>query len=289
MAVKGLLKSTMPKVSYLVSTYDSGHFLDSHLADLLENQTDPDFEIVVVNPNSPGTDDIIAQKWAAIDSRVNYCYWPKREPYGASWLRAWKNAKGEFVMNSNTDDFHAPETTALVHKHMRVATGPLHAGSKIAFCYGGITVIKESGQLIARGLKPTFDFEVMSRECWAGPQVAWRNDNKFKQELDWSLMDKRAEEYQSAFDYWLWLYFMSLGYHGHVIEQFITVYTQRQDSIENRNKWANNWETYASISEFFCHHFDGHLKHASEFSDFSNLPPKDEWVETMKAGKKWKQ
>jgi glycosyltransferase involved in cell wall biosynthesis len=279
----------MPKISYLVSTYDSGHFLDAHLADLLERQTDPDFEIVIVNPDSPGTDDIIAQKWEQLDSRVRYIFHPEREPYGASWLRAWRAAQGEFVMNSNTDDFHAPETTALVHKHMKVATGPLHVASKIAFCYGGLTVVNEQHQVVGRGLKPAFNYELMSRECWAGPQVAWRNDREFLSLLDWSLMDTRANSYGSAFDYWLWLYFMSLGFHGHVINQLITIYTQRSDSIENRNKWANNWETYASISEFFCHHFDGHLKHAREFKDFNELPPKDEWVATMQAGKKWKQ
>ncbi|MCV0439770.1 MAG: glycosyltransferase [Hydrogenophaga sp.] len=278
----------MAKISYLVSTYDSGHFLDAHLADLLENQTDPDFEIVVVNPDSPSTDGLIAQKWAAVDDRVKYIYWPVREPYGASWLRAWRNATGEFVMNSNTDDFHVPQTTELVHKHMKVATGPMHIGSKIAFCYGGLTVINEQRQIQGRGLKPPFDFELMSRECWAGPQVAWRNDKDFLKDLDWNLMDERAASHQSAFDYWLWLYFMSKGYHGHVIEELITVYTQRPDSIENRNKWANNWETYASISEFFGHNFDGHLKHAREFRDFGSLPPKEEWVATMQAGKKWR-
>jgi glycosyltransferase involved in cell wall biosynthesis len=106
------------KLSYLVSTYDSGNYLDEHIAHLLEHQTDSDFEIVVVNPASPGTDGLIAQKWAAIDSRVNYVYWPKREPYGASWLRAWRCSSGAFVMNSNTDDYHDPRTTELVHEHM---------------------------------------------------------------------------------------------------------------------------------------------------------------------------
>lgn len=278
----------MVKLSYLVSTYNSGSFLDSHIANLIENQTDPDFEIIVVNPNSPDTDGLIAEKWVAIDSRVRYVYWPTREPYGASWLRAWRWAKGEFVMNSNTDDFHEPKTTELVYKHMKLATSPIHAGSKIAFAYGGITVIDQNKKLLGRGLKPAFDYQLMSSECWAGPQVAWRNDHQFLSSLDWSLMDKRASEYTSAFDYWLWLYFMSLGYHGYVIPDMLTIYTQRADSIENSNKWKNNWETYAAISEFFGHNFDSKLKHAKEFRDFSNLPDKDQWIDLMRNGKKWK-
>jgi len=279
----------MPKVSYLVSTYDSGSYLDAHLANLIEHQTDPEFEIVIVNPNSPSTDAFVAQKWESIDDRVRYLYWPQREPYGASWLRAWKNAKGEFVMNSNTDDLHEPRTTELVHKHMTLMTGPLRRGPDVGFCYGGITVIDERQRLQGKGIKPPFDFKLMSRECHAGPQVAWRNDREFLNDLDWQLMEERANQYESAFDYWLWLYFMSKDYHGHVIPEFLTVYTQRPDSIENRNKWANNWETYASISEFFGYHFSDHLAHAQEFHDFQNLPPKDEWVATMQAGDQWEK
>lgn len=192
-------------------------------------------------------------------------------------------------MNSNTDDFHAPETTESVYKHMKLLCGPLHDGPPIGFCYGGMTLINEQRQIQGRGLKPSFDFEIMSRECWAGPQVAWRNDRKFKEDLDWDLMQTRAESHQSAFDYWLWLYFMSKGYHGYSIQELLTIYTQRADSIENRDKSSNNWETYAAISEFFGHNFDGHLKHAKEFRNFNELPPREEWVKLAKLGKKWKQ
>jgi|SRR6185436_4244290 len=279
----------MSKISYLVSTYDAGHYLDRHIDDLLQRQTDPDFEIVVMNPNSPGTDAIIATKWEALDPRVRYLYWPKREWYGTSWLRAWQNAKGDFVVNSNTDDFHSPESTTEFHKHMSLATNGMHAGHKVGFGYAGIQVINEAGQLLGGGIKPPFDFEVMTRECWAGPQVCWRNDAAFKRDLDWDLMFKRSEQYRSAFDYWLWLYFMSLGYHGYVIPQVLTVYTQRAGSIENSNKWLNNYETYSAISEFFGYNFDGHLKHAKEFRDFNNRPSADEWVATMQAGKRWQK
>lgn len=277
----------MPKLSYLVSTYDSGQFLEQHIADLIERQTDPDFEIVIVNPNSPGIDGFIAEKWAKADPRVRYIYHHEREPYGASWLRAWKAAKAPFVINSNTDDFHEPQTTELVHKHMTLATGPIHAGAKIGFCYGGITVTNEHGQPTGRGIKPPFDFELMSRECHAGPQVVWRNDKAFRDGLDWDLMQERSESYRSAFDYWLWLYFMSKGYHGHVIPRFLTIYTQRPDSIENRDKWSNNYETYAAISEFFPHNISTHLEHAIEFKDFNDLPPRKEWVAAMWNGEKW--
>ena len=98
----------------------------------------------------------------------------------------------------------------------------------------------------------------------------------------------RASEYKSAFDYWLWLYFMSLGFEGYAVHPILTTYTQRADSIENRDKWENNWETYSAISEFFPHNFRNYLKHAKEFIDFENRPPREAWVAAMKHNKIWR-
>lgn len=277
----------MPKISYLVSTYDSGAFLDAHLANLLENQTDPDLEIIIINPNSPGTDGLIAQKWANTDSRVQYIYHDKREPYGSSWLRAWRAANGKFVMNSNTDDFHEPRTTELIYKHM--GTLALRSDKKYAFAYGGLTVVNEKGQIVGKSLKPPFDFELMSRECWAGPQVAWRNDKEFVDSLDWGHLEKRASVLSSGYDYGQWLYFMSLGYQGYVIPEFLTVYTQRPDSLENSNKWLNNWDTFVSIAEYFPHHFQTHLKKHQEFVErWPHVPHRQTWADTMQQGKRWR-
>jgi len=268
--------SNCPKISYLVSTYDSGSYLNTHLNDLLNNQTDPDFEVVIVNPNSPGTDDLIAKKWAARDSRVNYIFHPEREWYGESWLRAWKAAKGEYVSNSNTDDLHHPDFTRVLYETMLRRS--VRSDVRTGFAYTGIAVVDENGQWKNGGLKPPFDYDVFSRECWAGPQVTWCNWDQFRDMVDWDLMARRAKEYRSAFDYWLWLYFMSLGYHGHSIQEILTVYTQRPDSIENSNKWQNNWETYSAISEFFPENFDTHLTHAAEFAIFDDRPDKAEWI-----------
>lgn len=278
----------MTKLSYLVSTYNSGHFLDNHLADLIDREIDPDFEVIVMNPASTGTDGIIGEKWSGLDKRVQYHYWPVRESYGTTWLRCWQLAKGEFVVNSNTDDFHAPNSTGSFYKHMKFAASLKSETCKIGFGYGGIQVQDIHGHVLGGGMKPQFDFDTYSHTCYGGPQLCWRNDEDFKKELNWDLMFERAAEYKSAYDYWLILYFMSLGFHGYVVPEILTIYTQRADSIENSNKWSNNWETYASISEFFPHNFKTHLKHAKEFEDFSRLPPQEEWIECMKAGKKWK-
>ena len=278
----------MTKISFLVSTYDSGDFLDQRLHNLLCEQTEKDIEVVVVNPCSPGSDDLIAKKWANIDSRVNYIYHPQREWYGESWLRAWAAAKGEFVTNANTDDLCYPNFASEVYIHMKYATSKLYK-DPVAFCYTGIETVNEKGETLGRGIKPPFNFEVMSRECWGGPCVTWRNDQDFRNKVNWGKMARRAFDYRSAFDYWLWLYFMSLGYHGYSIPQVLIRYAQRPNSIENSNKWLNNWETYSAISEFYPDNFNTHLQHAKEFANFLDKPSKEAWIDCMKQGKSWNE
>lgn len=265
----------MTKVSFLVSTYDAANFLDRRMHNLLAEQDEKDIEVVIVNPNSPDADDLIAQKWAAQDERVNYIYVPEREPYSTSWLRAWKAAKGDIVINANTDDRNFPPAARLYHDAIVCRK---HEG--VAFTYGGIAVMDEkTRRYTTGGLKPEFSREKMSYECWAGPSVGWRNDPDFRQEVDWDFMERRAIEHSSAFDYWLWLYFMSLGHSGYSIQEILVEYMQRDDSIENSNKAKNNYETYAAISEFFPENFDTHLQHAAEFRTFAAIPDKNEWIE----------
>lgn len=276
----------MPKLSYLVSSYDSDEYLGRHISNLITDQTDPDFEIVVVVPDSPGQDAIIASAWEMKDSRVHFIDVGERESYGSSWLRAWKAAESPLVVNSNADDLHGPRFTEAFSEAM--ASQSFRSDKRIGFCYAGMCVVDSVGGVKGHGLKPEFDFEKHTYECWGGPQVCWLNDDEFNGMLDWQLMEERAAQHTSAFDYWLQLYFMSLGFHGHVIPEILTIYTQRQDSVENRSPKQNNYESFASISEFFPHHFQGRLKKHDEFADFNNLPPKDEWIDCMQRGKTWR-
>lgn len=262
-----------PKISYLVATYDTAGYLNRHIGDLLEKQNYSNFEIVVINHESPGADLQIAQAWAERDKRVVVIDEKDYGCYGPAWVQGWQAAKGEFVCNSNVDDSHHPDFTRKFHDHM------IGAVFEVGFCYAGIQVVDEAtGRVTSAGIKPPFDFNVMSRECWAGPQVCWRNDESFRNRMSWKLMMTRAKEHQSAFDYWLWLYFMSQGFYGSVIPEILTYYLKRANSVENRNKAQNNYETYAAISEFFPHNFKTYLKHAKEFADFSQLPNKEEWI-----------
>lgn len=271
-----------PVISYLVSTYDGGRFLNTRLNNLLCEQTQENIEVIIVNPNSPGTDDIIAKSWAEKDSRINYIELPIRETYGCSWIRAFEVAKGEFCCNANVDDLMDPHFTEKIYAFF------IQQQPNIAFCYTDLYIVQEATGKRALSRKQPFDLDYFTRNCTAGPAVTWRNDDKFRSLMDWDLMKKRAAIHTSAYDYWQWLYFCSLGFEGAHLPEPLISYLQRPSSLEHQNYGTySTWQSLASIAEFYPRNFATHLPE-KEFANFPIVPDKDSWVEARKAGKTWK-
>ncbi len=281
----------MPKISYLVSTYDDAQFLHRRLINLLDEQTEKDVEVLICNPNSPGLDGVIAEQWADRDDRVKYFPLDERNNYGEAWILLWEHATGTFVCNANADDLVDAIFTTQMYDFLYAKTYHFFSHPKeLAFCYPWMRVVNEQGHLVARGQRPPFDRHTMSYECHAGPCVTWLNDEGFREDVDWDLMRQRAKEHVSAFDYWLWLYFMSLGFNGICLPETLMTYVQRPTSVEHQNYGTvSTYESLASISEFFPHHFKNKLRRHEEFADFNNLPDKERWVALRKEGKPWRE
>jgi hypothetical protein len=89
----------------------------------------------------------------------------------------------------------------------------------------------------------------MSQFFRCGVHVHW--DDALDQVVDWDKMYRAAEEYKSAFDYWLVLYFMSLGAVGRSISNCFSIYNQRPDSLEQSDKERNTFETMRAIGTFY--------------------------------------
>ena len=267
----------MPKVSYLISTYNSAAYLDRCIRDLTM-QDDQDFEIIIINPNSPDSDDRIAKQWMKRDDRVLYTFVDERETYGRSWLRAWKMASSPYVANANTDDrrHHA------FGWRLREA---LENSPMAAFAYPGLVVVDEDDRIIGGGCRSPFEAEVFERECHAGSSVMWKND--LLRRIDWAEAWQRAGVHATAFDYWLWLKFMSLGYDGAVVPEPLVYYMQRKDSIEHVAGRRSTWQSLAAIAEFFPDALRRIGGHALNFKDWPVVPEQDVWCENTKDGSPW--
>lgn len=267
------------KISFLISAYNDGLYLDRRIRNIL-HQTNPDFEIIIIDPKSEDDTKKIASSWCENDPRIRYYYQSEKENYGISWLKAWEYAEAEYVCNANCDDLYDPLFSELMLQYFD------SADNKIGFAYPGIVITDERRQIIGQGSKPPFDREVFKKECYGGPSVMWRN--KLIKEIDYDVAVHRAQVYHTAFDYWLWLKFMSLGYDGLSVPYLLLCYTQRKQSIENSSGRRSTWQSLSSIGEFFPDTLrEIGNDHALNFLEWPWVPPEVEWCEATKDGSHW--
>ena len=234
----------MTKLSYIVSCYNSEGFLPDLLNDLLA-QDEQDIEIIVVDSDSTDYSYALAKLWEATSDNIRVVKQKNRTPYGVSWLEGWKAAKGQVVGNSNTDDRSYQWRTRQVYNAYR---RHLESSDIPGFFYGGYET-RINNTVTARGIPPKFSVDDMSNLFRCGIHVHWEND--LRRLVDWSKMYKAGFEYKSAFDYWLVLYFMSLGAVGVPIASCFSIYNQRPDSLEQSDKERNTFESLRAIETFF--------------------------------------
>jgi glycosyltransferase involved in cell wall biosynthesis len=236
----------MTDLSYLVSCFNSDQFLDGLIENLLQ-QHEEDFEIIIVDSASTDNSVEIAQCWMARDKRVKLIQQKERTPYGVSWLEGWRAAEGAVVGNSNTDDrsYQWRGTKVIQAYRARYITRVV---KPLAFFYGGYET-RVDGIKTAKGTPPPFSVDDMSRLFRCGVHVHW--ERNIAAMADWDMMFKAAHEYKSAFDYWLVLYFMSLGVEGVPIQSCFSIYNQRPDSLEQIDKERNTFESIRAIRTFF--------------------------------------
>ena len=233
----------MPKISYVTSVYNSEEFLDGLISNLLE-QSDEDFEHIIVDSKSTDRSVEIIKKWMLVDSRIKLIEQPARTPYGVSWLVGWQQAQGVVVCNTNSDDRSHPWRGVQV----MLARDAISKQDKSHFYYGGYETHVD-GKMIAKGMPPRYDSGDLQSFFRCGIHVHW--DNKLRDLIDWDLAFKAGHEYRSAFDYWLVLYFMYLGATGVAIPNCFSIYNQRPDSLEQSDKERSSFEGMRAISTFF--------------------------------------
>ncbi len=248
------------QLSYICSCYNAERFLDGFIDNLLSQDLE-DFEILIVDSQSTDDSLAIARSWMAKDQRVKILQQAKRTPYGVSWLDGWKAAVGKIVTNSNSDDRSyqwrgrkVVEAATLYKMVNEVEIVGPHGEMQIrnpppAFYYGGYET-RVDGKVTAAGTPPPFTVDDMSQFFRCGVHVHWDND-ELRKMVDWDRMYAAAYQYKSAFDYWLVLYFMSLGVEGVPIRSCFSIYNQRADSLEQSDKERNTFESLRAIEEFY--------------------------------------
>lgn len=237
----------LPKISYINSAYNSVQFLTGLMDDLLHKQSLKDIEVIVVNSASTDATLEVAKDWQKVDSRVVIVDQPKRTYYGESWLDGWKIANGDIVANSNSDDRSMPWRGHAVYDSW-YNNFVSRINTTNGFFYGGYET-RVDGVTTAVGIPQQFSVDDFSQFFRAGVHIHWTNNIRLM--TDWDKMYDAARKYKSAFDYWLTLYFMKLGFTGCVIPKVLSIYNQRKDSLEQSDKSRSGFESLCAIEEFF--------------------------------------
>jgi len=93
-----------PKLTIMVSIYNSGEWIQNRLENLMRISNLSDTEIWCINANSPDErDDQIPQKFP-----VKYFKIPERISVYATWNYIIQRTSGQYITNANTDDIVSP-------------------------------------------------------------------------------------------------------------------------------------------------------------------------------------
>ncbi len=177
--------SETPKVTGLITAYNSGRFIYRSVDSFL-TQTFTDFEVVVVDDGSTDGTGAVLDEYARRDPRVRVFHQENSGPAGAG-NRGFAEARGEYVAILDHDDIAVPDRFA-----KQVAY--LDSHPEVAVVGGGLTVIDVRERKRQTDHYPTEPSD-MRRALYQGPAI---NHSSSMMRLD---LIRRIGGYRLAFDY----------------------------------------------------------------------------------------
>ena len=187
------------KVSAIVSTYNSEEFIRGCLQDLVEQELykKGELEIIVIDSASEQNEQLIIGDFQSKYPNIIYERTLERETLYASWNRAIKIARGDYITNANTDDRLRPDALEIMANY-------LDTQAEVSLVYPDQLITNtvndtwEKTKADRRWNWPSFNYSELESRCIIGSQPMWRK----------SLHEKYGyfrPEFTSAGDYEFWL------------------------------------------------------------------------------------
>ncbi len=214
------------KVTAIVSVYNAEIFLKACLEDLVAQSIFDQTEVIIIDAHSPQNEKEIAEEFTQKHKNIKYIRTAERESLYASWNRAIKIAKGEYITNANADDRHA------THAFERLAK-ELDVNPHIALTYANCRVTTEknalfhSAPIIGVNRWLAYDRINLLRRCEMGPQPMWRR----------SVHDTVGffdDSYTVTGDYDMWLRMAEHFEFRHIPEE-LGLYLTYDNNLETQN------------------------------------------------------
>ena len=102
------LATRPPVVSIISSIYDADEYIENFLKDIVRQTFFKQCELILINPNSPGDEWPIIQKYMQKYPNIIYQRLEVDPGLYATWNLAIKMARGIYITNANSDDRRAP-------------------------------------------------------------------------------------------------------------------------------------------------------------------------------------
>lgn len=107
-----------PKVSAIISTYNSEKFIVGKIEDLLSQTIFNEIEIIIINSGSLQDEENKIIPFLDKHTNIKYFKTPQRETIYKAWNRAIKEASGKYITNANTDDRLRPDALELLSNEL---------------------------------------------------------------------------------------------------------------------------------------------------------------------------
>jgi glycosyltransferase involved in cell wall biosynthesis len=124
----------MPKISVVIAAYNNGKFLPEVLESIF-NQTENDFEIIVVDDASDDNTQEVMQQYR---NKAVYVRLPENSGSAVAWNKAIELSRGEYVVLAAADDSWLPDRLELQAK-------VLDENPDIGLVYGRCITVDEKG------------------------------------------------------------------------------------------------------------------------------------------------
>ena len=96
-----------PKVTVIISTYASTKYIIGCIESLISQTWFDQIEVLIMDSGSPEDEYSLVKPYLEKYSQFIYVRTQRETLYGA-WSRAWQMAKGQYLINCNTDDRLSP-------------------------------------------------------------------------------------------------------------------------------------------------------------------------------------
>lgn len=222
-----------PRISVLVSTYNSEKYLRACLSDLEAQTIASQLEIIVIDSGSQQNERAIVEDFQTRHSNILYVR-TEREPLYTAWNRGVQMATGKYITNANSDDSHRCDALELL-------AAALDANPAADLAYGDYYNSSVANDLFSaphimrRVVHPPYHPATLMFYCVTGCHPMWRRGVFFK-------IGVFDTQYTAPGDYEFLLRMAQAGLRAVRVPEFLSLFYQNPKGLSYNSAVRSRYE-----------------------------------------------